>query len=121
MSDAVGPQCIECGTRLEKLYHCARCGFPYCAQDWDKPAVHRNDPAGVHVKSDPLLFQRYKDIFESLPRQEQEELHRKDVTSKWFGTTRQPNGTMMLVDYIRYTTLMSASVNDHPVSNPRLV
>lgn len=117
--------CAQCETTNGQLWCCEKCECNSCDPCWPGQAAHRGSRGGSHVKTNPLLIARYKNILESTPdRAQQAQLHQDDEETKWFGIIKQSDGTVTFEDYKRYTTLMSEGSNennDHTPRYPRLV
>ena len=102
-------QCEEYG--LERSY-CNACDFSFCQRCWDQNLQHRKKklaPGAVpHEKTDQSVARKIKRILDHKPSEtEQEELHKHDEATGWFGILREEGELPLFQDYGRFARLLT--------------
>ena len=117
----------SCGAQALPTFYCAQCDCSFCDICWDKQPAHRPRKRGTdgqaHEKIDRLVVERYRNIFESTSdSQEQENMHKDDEDTTWFGIGRNKADEPVFEDYEQYATLMEDSLSEaHKIRYPQLV
>ena len=108
-------------------FYCAQCDCSFCDTCWDKQPAHkpkkRATDGQAHEKIDRLVVERYKNILApTSDRKEQEDLHRDDADTTWFGVSRNEADEPVFNDYEQYARLMADSLSEaHKIRYPQLV
>jgi hypothetical protein len=112
-SQAMEAVCDQCGRESEHVSFCPVCAFNYCREHWDNQLLHRQQRSvnGVpHEKTNPHLAQKIRSIIEpSTDEEEQEELHRADDDTIWFGVLPDQSGQLTFHDFGRYEEFLAQS------------
>lgn len=119
--------CDSCRKLGENRYFCNLCTVTLCERCWDFQLPHRLGKRGVdnvpHEKTDHTIAEKIQASLEpSTTEAEQEELHRLDDITTWFGVGRDEMDEPVFQDYGRYATLMAQCSSTRRVSRyPGLV
>ncbi|KAM7212335.1 hypothetical protein V8F06_012271 [Rhypophila decipiens] len=108
-----------------RVTFCSTCKDYYCDDCWLKQPLHRPGRANAgasHEKVELELYWRLFKTFNPDPRK-QDELHREDVETTWFGVKRDAdNQQKILLDSGRYASLVAnGSEGRHLVRFPSIV
>jgi hypothetical protein len=90
------------------------CDGNFCTECWEKNFAHkkkRRAPGAVpHERSDYVIAKKIKGVLESTPTDaEQEQLHKRDEDTGWFGILREEGELPLFQDYGRYASLMAST------------
>lgn len=104
--------CEMCKKLGEQRWYCNLCTVSLCEACWDGILPHvlgRLGPDGVpHEKTDHNVAEKIQASLEpKMTQVEQEELHRQDDNTTWFGVARDEIDEPIFQDYGRYATLMA--------------
>jgi hypothetical protein len=122
-------RCDVCQRSGVKTWTCIQCNNDnFCLDCWSRERAHRPGAVGFdgkpHEKTDREVVERLRQILEPrLTEQQQQELHRSDEDTTWFGIARDPvSGLPIFQDYERYATIMEQSRSvEGTVRYPQLV
>lgn len=116
----VPPSCEECETQNDVVF-CTGCNDYFCKKHWSKRRAHREKqpgPGGMpHEEVDPKVVERVAQCMaEPLDDSDQEQKHKEDNETTWFGLDRDPTGEPVLAEYRRYAAIMleSAEASEGP-------
>jgi hypothetical protein len=105
--------CDQCRQERDDVSYCPVCSFNYCCQHWETQLLHdeRRSVGGVpHEKTDPNIVRQILSIVEpTASEQEQENLHRADEETTWFGVLPDPSGELLFHDFGRYDEFLAQS------------
>jgi predicted RNA-binding Zn-ribbon protein involved in translation (DUF1610 family) len=128
VGSAVVKRCEVCQRSGLKTYTCIQCNNDlFCNDCWARERAHRPGAVGFdgkpHEKTDREVVERLRQILEpKRTTEEQEELHRNDEDTTWFGIARDSSGLPVFQDYERYATIMEQSRSaEGTVRYPQLV
>ncbi|KAE8449132.1 hypothetical protein EG329_008516 [Mollisiaceae sp. DMI_Dod_QoI] len=127
-SNSVTKPCDVCGTTCVKTWTCIQCNNDsFCDDCWGKERAHRPGAVGFdgkpHEKTDRRVVERLREILEPerTPEQQQES-HRNDEDTTWFGIARDSANLPIFQDYERYASIMAQSrTSEVNVRYPQLV
>ncbi|EON62430.1 hypothetical protein W97_01652 [Coniosporium apollinis CBS 100218] len=118
-------QCESC-EEVTVTHYCVSCDSHYCDPCWKRQGPHRPGKVGQdglpHEKTDLNVVEALRDIL-SPPSSvaEQDELHREDLDTTWFGVVHEDN-VPVFQNYDRYASVMADSLcSDTDVRYPQLV
>ena len=108
--------CEQCDLKIGDFY-CNVCDTSYCLKCWDVVSAHRKNklgPGGVpHEKTDHAVAEKIRALLEpSRNSFEQEEMHKEDESTTWFGVARDEADDCIFKDYGRYASLMAETPGD---------
>jgi len=114
-ASASGPSlrsCDYCKELGKERWYCNLCNLSLCEKCWDRVLPHelgRLGPDNVpHEKTDHNVAEKIQSSLEpKMTEAEQEELHRLDDSTTWFGVARDEMDEPIFQDYGRYATLMA--------------
>ncbi|KAJ8064436.1 hypothetical protein OCU04_006775 [Sclerotinia nivalis] len=121
-SASITEPCVVCSSTSTKTYTCIQCN-----NYWSKERPHRPGAVGFdgrpHEKTDKKVVDRLRKILEpKRSPQEQQQQHKIDEGTTWFGTARDSANLPIFQDYGRYAKIMAQSrLNGHKVRYPQLV
>lgn len=119
--------CEGCPGEALPTFYCAQCDCNFCDTCWDHQPAHRPNKRGTdgqaHERIDRLVVERYRNILEPTSNsQEQEDLHKDDEDTTWFGIGHNEAGEPVFEDYEQYATLIADSLSEaHKIRYPQLV
>ena len=104
--------CELCKTLGEQRWYCNLCTVSVCEVCWEKILPHalgKLGPGDVpHEKTNHQVAEKIESSLEpKMTDAEQEELHRLDENTTWFGVERDEMDDPVFQDYGRYATLMA--------------
>ena len=108
-------------------FFCVHCDSHYCETCWPLQNPHKPEKRGPdglqHEKMNLLIVERYRSILEpSSTPQEQNDLHREDEDTTWFGVGRDHADESVFEDHGRYATLMAQTLsNKYSLRYPQLI
>jgi hypothetical protein len=99
------------------------CDGNFCVECWERNFAHkkgRRAPGAVpHERSDHVVAKKIKSALESKPTEaEQEQLHKKDEDTGWFGILREEGELPLFQDYGRYASLMASTTTRSVWNSP---
>lgn len=121
-------QCVACYSTTAKTFTCIQCNNDtFCGDCWGKERPHRPGAVGFdgrpHEKTDKRVFDRLQKILdpERTPAEQQEQ-HKSDEDTSWFGIARDSANMPIFQDYGRYAKIMANSTTSRTkVRYPQLV
>ncbi|KAH8667562.1 hypothetical protein BGZ60DRAFT_564753 [Tricladium varicosporioides] len=127
-SNSVAEPCDVCKRTGPKTWTCIQCNNDsFCDDCWSKERAHRPGAVGFdgkpHEKTDRRVVERLRDILEpERTPEQQQELHRGDEDTTWFGIARDSANLPIFQDYERYASIMTQSrTTEVNVRYPQLV
>jgi hypothetical protein len=127
-SSSVTEPCDVCKKTGIKTWTCIQCNNDaFCDDCWGKERAHRPGAVGFdgkpHEKTDRRVVERLRHILEpKRTPEEQQELHKNDEDTTWFGIARDSANLPICQDYERYATIMYQSrTSEVNVRYPQLV
>ena len=106
--------CDQCRETDPYVAYCPACSFHFCRKDWDAQILHQGQRLvnGVpHEKTSPDLAKRIKSIIEpSISEHQQNQLHRADDDTTWFGVLPDAVNQLLFHDFGRYEEFLSQSM-----------
>lgn len=104
--------CDDCKELGEQRWYCNLCTVSLCQACWERMLPHRLGRLGPdnvpHEKTDHNVAEKIQASLEpKMTEAEQEELHRLDDNTTWFGVARDEMDEPIFQDYGRYATLMA--------------
>jgi energy-coupling factor transporter ATP-binding protein EcfA2 len=108
--------CEQCLSEQQFVSYCPACSFHFCRDHWDGQPLHHGQRLvnGVpHEKTDPLVAKKIKSIIEpSISEDEQNQLHKADDDTTWFGVLPDATdtGQRLFHDFGRYEEFLSQSL-----------
>ncbi|KAM3089514.1 hypothetical protein ACMFMG_001101 [Clarireedia jacksonii] len=127
-STSITEPCVVCGSTTTKTFTCIQCNNDaFCGDCWSKERPHRPGAVGFdgrpHEKTDKRVVDRLRKILE--PKRtpaEQQEQHKSDEDTTWFGIARDSANMPIFQDYGRYAKIMAKSrTSSVKVRYPQLV
>lgn len=112
-----------CDGKGQPTFFCVQCDSNFCNPCWIKQRPHAPEKRMKHEQTDLLVVDTYRSILEpSSDPKDQEDLHRSDEGTTWFGVGQNKKGNYKFKDYDRFATLMADSLSaECPVRYPRIV
>lgn len=127
-SSSVTEPCDVCKRTTVKTWTCIQCNNDaFCDECWAKERSHRPGAVGFdgkpHEKTDRRVVERLRHILQpKRTPEQQQELHRNDEDTTWFGIARDSSNLPIFQDYERYATIMAHSrTSEVNVRYPQLV
>jgi hypothetical protein len=127
-SASITEPCVVCGSTTAKTFTCIQCNNDaFCGDCWGKERPHRPGAVGFdgrpHEQTDKRVVDRLRKILE--PKRtsaEQQEQHKSDEDTTWFGIARDSANMPIFQDYGRYAKIMAQSrTSGIKVKYPQLV
>lgn len=114
--------CEDCNELGEQRWYCNLCAMSLCQRCWDHIITHRLGKLGPdnvpHEKTDHNVAEKIQASLEpKMTEAEQEEMHRLDDNTTWFGVARDEMDEPIFQDYGRYATLMAECSSIQRVSS----
>lgn len=127
-SDSGAEPCDVCEKTHVTTWTCIQCNNDsFCDDCWGKERAHRHGAVGFdgkpHEKTDRKVVKRLREILEpERSPEQQQELHRGDEDTTWFGIARDSANLPIFQDYERYASIMAQSrTSEVNVRYPQLV
>lgn len=127
-SSSVVEPCDVCKAPGITTWTCIQCNNDsFCNDCWAKERAHRPGAVGFdgkpHEKTDRRVVERLRGILEpERTPEQQQELHRSDEDTTWFGIARDSANLPIFQDYERYASIMAQSrTSEVNVRYPQLV
>lgn len=125
---SIAEPCVVCNSTSTKTYTCIQCNNDaFCNNCWSKERPHRPGAIGFdgrpHEKTDKRVVDRLRKILEpKRTAKDQENEHKFDEDTTWFGIARDSANLPIFQDYGRYAKIMAQSrLSGHKVRYPQLV
>ena len=108
--------CDNCGKHGENREYCNVCDRTFCTRCWALQITHkgqRKAPGSIpHEKTDYRIAKKIKAILEAKTTSaEQDELHKNDEDTIWFGVIREDAELPTFRDYGKFAGIMTDTLN----------
>lgn len=120
------PLCEDCECAIKALSWCNLCSITLCDECWNTQAAHKDIPRNrgrrKHEKTELRLWEIINSILNpDTDSQKQQELHRENFDTKWFGVEFEENSRKPCFhDYGRYVKLASETGRDPGTQHPSI-